>query len=77
MQDCEGPLDLILYLADFIEPNREDFPGLAQVRALAERDLRKAALRAAELTEEYVRQSGGKPHPGTAELIKELRGEMR
>ena len=71
------PLDLILYLADFIEPNREDFPGLAQVRALAERDLRKAALRAAELTEEYVRQSGGKPHPGTAELIKELRGEMR
>lgn len=53
-------LDLCLFVADAIEPLRADYPGLAEIRQLAEYDLPQAALCAMRHTREYV-LSRGKP----------------
>jgi len=62
-------LELAIYVADFIEPERDGFPGLDGVRALAEADLGAAASRCAELTYAYCRKRGSAPHPRTLELM--------
>lgn len=48
-------LEKILYIADFIEPNRRDFPGLDELRELAELDLDAAMLAAVDASVRYVR----------------------
>lgn len=48
-------LEKILYIADFIEPNRKDFPGLSEIRELAELDLDLAMLTAVNASIRYVR----------------------
>lgn len=48
-------LEKILYIADFIEPNRKDFPGLSEIRELAELDLNLAMLTAVNSSIRYVR----------------------
>ena len=62
-------LDALIYTADFIEPNRKSFPGLEEARALAERDIFAAALRCAELTNQYVERQGRKAHPRTIAML--------
>ncbi|MBQ8971865.1 MAG: nicotinate-nucleotide adenylyltransferase [Clostridia bacterium] len=66
-----SPLEALIYVADFIEPNRKPFEGLERVRSLAERDIALAARECARLTSEYVRKSGGTPHDKTIQLINE------
>lgn len=51
-------LDKVLYIADAIEPNRADYPGLSEIRALADHDLNAAVLRSMERTREYVLARG-------------------
>lgn len=65
-------LDRIIYVADFIEPNRKPFPGLDEVRALAQTSLRDALIRCTQLTIEHTIRQGGKTHPRTAQMIEEL-----
>lgn len=65
------PLELLIFVSDFIEPTRAPFDGLEEVRALAETDLRAAAKRSARLSNEYVLRRGGRVHPRTAALIEE------
>lgn len=48
-------LEKILYIADFIEPNRKDFPGLSEIRELAELDLNLAMLTAVNASIRYVK----------------------
>lgn len=50
-------LEKILYLADYIEPNR-DFPGVAQLRALAYTDLDAALLDGFEMSLELLEKRG-------------------
>ncbi|MBR5741367.1 MAG: bis(5'-nucleosyl)-tetraphosphatase (symmetrical) YqeK, partial [Firmicutes bacterium] len=50
-------LETILYVADAAEPNR-DYPGVDDLRALAERDLDEAALFSMERTIAYVAERG-------------------
>ncbi len=47
-------LEKILYLADYIEPNREEMEGLAELRALCREDLDRAMLFATDMTISYV-----------------------
>lgn len=49
-------LDKIIYLADFIEPNRdkEPFEGLKELRELAEENLDKAMLYALDISIESI-----------------------
>lgn len=57
-------LEQILYLADYMEPNR-DFPGVERLRALAYEDLDKALLLGFEMSVEEMRERGLQVHPNT------------
>lgn len=52
-------LEKIVYIADYIEPNRAEIPGLDQVRHLAFEDIDRAVCRSAGATTRYL-QDGGK-----------------
>ena len=64
-------LDKIIYLADMIEPERSDFPGLSEIRALALTDLDGAVSMAAARSAAYVAERGKKLHPRTMELARD------
>ena len=65
-----SPLETLIFVSDFIEPNRAPFEGLEEARTLAETDLRAAARRCAELSNDFVLRRGGQVHPRTAEMLK-------
>ena len=50
-------LEKIIYLADAIEPGR-DYPGVEDVRALADEDIDRACLLSMDRTIEYVKEKG-------------------
>lgn len=54
----------ILYMADYIEPNR-DFPEVEEMRALAYADLDRAVLMGVELTIAEMEERGQTIHPNT------------
>ncbi len=51
-------LDKIIFTADFIEPTREGFPGLKQIRKESYLDLNKAMLMCMESTAQYLETTG-------------------
>lgn len=65
-----SPLEALIYTADFIEPNRAPFDGLEAARTLAETDLYGAMCLCAKLTNQYVRQGGGLPHPRSRAMLE-------
>ena len=64
-------LDAIIYTADFIEPNREVFPGLEDARKLAEKDIYAAMHKCAQLTNEHLISLGRQPHPRSLAMIEQ------
>ena len=58
-------LDKILYLADFIEPNRKAFEGLSTLRKLCEKNLDEAMCFALDLSVKHVLSKDGLIHPDT------------
>lgn len=52
------PLDTLIFVADFIEPNRKPIPGLETIRKAAETDLHLAAKMCAESTKRHVTENG-------------------
>ena len=62
-------MDALIYVSDFIEPGRRPFPGLENVRALAEADIFAAMRACARLTTDYVTSRGQKSHPRTLALL--------
>lgn len=61
-------MDALIYVADFIEPGRRPFPGLEQVRALAETDIFAAMRLSAQLSNNYLISRGKQPHPKSIAL---------
>ena len=59
-------MEKILYMADYIEPNR-DFEGVEEMRRLAYTDLDKAMLTGIEMTIEDMRERGNPIHHNTQE----------
>lgn len=55
-------LEKIIYLADYIEPNRHGFEGLEELRVLAYEDLDRAMLLGLELSLADIRRGGVEPH---------------
>ena len=51
-------LEMCVFLADAIEPNRRDYPGLTEMRALSQSDLSGAMLLSMQRTQEYVLSRG-------------------
>ena len=66
-------LSMCVCLADSIEPLRESYPLLEQVRVLSELSLERALLMSLEGTAEYVRSRGKYLHPRTQETIAWLK----
>ncbi len=66
-------LDMILYLADKTEPDRENYPGLDEIRELSQTDLSGAVLMSLQRTAEYVRERGKSLHPATERTIHWLK----
>ena len=53
-----SPLEELIFVADFIEPNRRPIPGLEDIREMARRDLHRAARMCAESTKRHVTANG-------------------
>ena len=65
-------LEKIIWLADYIEPNRTT-PGVDEVRALAYEDLDAALVLAMEHSIRYMRSAGYPVHPATGEALASLK----
>jgi len=63
-----GRLGALIYLADVVEPYREDYPGLGAVRDSMGGDLNHALLLAVRDTIEYVRGRQKPIHPDSLAL---------
>ena len=68
-------LDKIIFIADYIEPNRESFDGLEEARKLAYEDLDKAMKYILESTIEYVKKRNRLLHPYSLEALKFYSGK--
>lgn len=65
-------LELCLFVADATEPTREDYPGLAQMRALAQTDPPRAALLSMRCKQTHARLCGRRVCPQTDEAIQSI-----
>lgn len=63
-------LEKIIYISDYIEPNRKPFPGIEKARLLAYLDLDKAMYFCLKNTIEYNRQKKRMIHPLSLEALK-------
>lgn len=66
-------LDMLVYLADKIEPTRPSYPLLDKVRMISTLSLEKAMLASMEGTVSYVKKKREKVHPQTLETLGWLR----
>lgn len=66
-------LEKIIYLADYIEPFRGPFEGLAELRQLAYTDLDRAMAFGLSLTIETQTSMGRKLHPASVDALREFR----
>lgn len=62
-------LDMVVYLADKIEPTRPTYPQLDKARMIATLSLEKAMVVSMEGTVNYVKKSGKKVHSQTLETL--------
>ena len=51
-------LEKIVYIADYIEPNRKEIPGLAQIRKIVFTDIDRAVCLSAGSTVRYLKNGG-------------------
>ena len=66
-------LEKLIYLADFIEPNR-DFPGVDTLREAVYEDLDKGLAMGLEMTVEEMAEMGNPVHENTLEALRFLKG---
>lgn len=75
-----SPLDMVIYLADLLEPAR-DFPGVDKLRSLAQEDLELAMIKAYEQSIDYLMKRGLLIHPdcvlGRNQLVAKRKLEVR
>ena len=62
-------LEKIIYMADYIEPNR-DFPGVEKLRELAYEDLNAAMALGLEMSLEDIKSNGQVPYKATVEACE-------
>lgn len=69
-------LEKVIYIADYIEPNREYFDGLSELRVLAYEDLDKAMHLGLKINEENLTLRGRIIHPLSVEALDYYKGEI-
>lgn len=70
-------LEKIVFVADYIEPERKQAPNLAELRQLAFIDLDQAVLRILEDTIAYLGEKGGETDPATLVTFNYYRKELQ
>lgn len=65
-------LELCIFVADATEPHREDYEGLAEIRALAAISLEAAALKSMQYTQAFLERTGRPFFPGVLETMRDL-----
>ena len=68
--------ELVIFVADAIEPTRKNYPGLVAIRAQAAQDLRQAALTALTGTQDFIKIKGGINSPLSAQAIADLNAQL-
>jgi nicotinate-nucleotide adenylyltransferase len=68
-------LDKIIMLADYIEPFREDYIPLAEMRKLAYTDINKALILGMKSTNDEIKQRGHSVHSWSKDALRTLKGE--
>lgn len=74
--DHMSTLDKVIYLADYIEPGRQ-FPGVEEVRDLAEESLDKALMKALQNTIMFLMKKNQAVYPDTFRFYNKLVFEQR
>lgn len=69
-------LEAIIYVADYMEPNR-DFPGVEELRRLAYENIYTALERGLNMTITHLRQQGREVSPESAQTIAWLQSRER
>ncbi len=69
--------DMVIFLADKIEPYRDDIPSLAEIRALAETNLYKATYAVLLNSKDYVTQKNRPLHPATGEVMQWVKDQIK
>ena len=69
-------LDKIIYIADYIEPNRENAPNLPEIRKIAFEDLDGAMLQILSDTLSYLKAKGGELDPLTVQTFDYYREQQ-
>lgn len=69
-------LDLIIFVADAIEPNREEYPTLQAIRKAAKKSLAKAAYISIRGTCDYLKASGKQMDPASYATIEDLKLQL-
>lgn len=64
-------LELIIYVADYIEPGRQ-FPGVDEVRKIAQKDLIQAAWKVSQNTVKFLLQKDVLVYPDTIHVYNDL-----
>ncbi len=64
-------LDKILYVADYMEPNR-DFPGVEELRYLTTVDMTQALIKGLTMTIDVLKKQGSTISPGSREALEFL-----
>ena len=66
-----NPLQMIIYIADYMEPNR-DFPGVEELRNMAYTDLYRAMELGLNMTLQHLARQGSKVSPASREALQWL-----
>ena len=59
----------IIFIADYIEPNRNKAPNLKQIRKMAYDDIDMALIKILQDTLDYLEQTGTEIDPGTKKTL--------
>ncbi|MEH2942374.1 bis(5'-nucleosyl)-tetraphosphatase (symmetrical) YqeK [Lachnospiraceae bacterium KK002] len=70
-------LDKIIYIADYIEPNRDKAPDLEEVRKMAFEDLDRTMLKILSDTLDYLKRKGGELDPMTMESYQYFKNQAK
>ena len=68
-------LEKIIYMADYIEPNR-DFPGVDKLRKLAYEDLDAAMVLGLKMSLEDIRSYGAEPYEVTVSAFEWYKAKL-
>lgn len=71
-----GVLDKIIYIADYIEPNRRRAPRLPEIRQMAFRDMDRALVMILEDTLQFLKDNNGAVDPITQKTYDYYIGEQ-